>query len=165
MLKRISIFILFIILLTCPVFSVEISHDGMSVPVLSGGSATKVVTFLNREEVPGWVRISLSAVGPLSPEKVIAAQSSTIDASALGWTQVKQGWVEIPAHKIVKFPVQVLPSSRVASGQYSVWLVIEQVTEKPKAMTEEQRGGAMLETQAVDTYYLPVVVNVSNSRS
>ncbi len=164
MLKRLSLILLFLFTLTLPCLPVEISHDGMPVRVKAGDSALKMITFLNREATPGWVRISLSSVGPLTPEKVEALQSATQNMSAAGWTQVKQGWVEVPAQKIVKFPVQILPNTRVLPGQYSVWVVIEQLNEKPKAMSEEQRGGVMLTTQSVDTYYLPVVVKISDPR-
>lgn len=164
MYKHISLLILLLIITMSPVSPVEISHDGMPVQVVPGDSAVTYITFLNRESVPSWVRISLSPIGPLSPENVLAVRKGEGGATAIGWTQVKQGWVEVAPQKIVKYPVQLLPPKKTVPDQYVVWLVMEQVTEKPKAMGEEQRGGRILETQVVDTYYLPVVINVSNER-
>jgi hypothetical protein len=156
--RKIIHVIIISILLICPARAIEISHDGQDVRVPPGGSVVKQISFLNREEAPRWVRVNLSDTGPLTSISTENAENE-VRATARGWTYVQQNWVEVGPQKILKYPVEFLPPYKTVPGRYTVWLLLEQIRERPKVQGEEQRG-TVLQTQAVETYFLPVAVNV-----
>ncbi|MFC1517113.1 hypothetical protein ACFL5G_01005 [Candidatus Margulisiibacteriota bacterium] len=150
--RKLALVIIFIFI-TSNLYALDISHDGRVVKVQSGESAVKYISLLNREEKPNWVRVVSRSSGPVFNFKDILSRS------ALGWTLVQKGWLKVEQSKLKKLRVEFLPPSKTKKGKYKVWLLLEQQNTPPKVLGEEQRGRS-LQAETIETYYLPLVVQV-----